>query len=370
MTRRVPLAEAKRDSVTRRVPLLFLPDFPPVGVQDRLVRGVLGEGILAMLHGESGSGKSFTALDLGMHVPLGWLWFGRKVTPGAVLYVAAEGRQVAWANRIEAFCRHHQLDADQRARLPIAFVLAHIDLGKNGDDVETAIRAAAELKKHSGEVVKLIVIDTMARATPGSNENDPVDVGGFIGKCDAIRDATEATVLIVHHTGKNLSAGARGHSALHAAVDAEIEVERTNGHRLLRVKKSRDGADGAEIGFALSSLEVGRDDEGEPITSCVVVPAEVVSKKGKANDKEKWQLALDVLDNTLADYPEEPPNRVAYPSCTLTQVPRFQEALKRAGVADAEDPATWRSQWKRIKDKLMEKGFYRQIGNLCWRPVA
>jgi hypothetical protein len=51
-------------------------------------------------------------------------------------------------------------------------------------------------------------------------------------------------------------------------------------------------------------------------------------------------------------------------------VPRFKEALEKAGVADAEDDATRRSQWKRIKDTLMAKGYLRIEGDLCWRSVA
>ena len=38
------------------------------------------------------------------------------------------------------------------------------------------------------------------------------------------RNATGAHLLIVHHTGKDETRGARGHTSLRAATDTEIEI--------------------------------------------------------------------------------------------------------------------------------------------------
>jgi hypothetical protein len=76
-----------------------------------------------------------------------------------------------------------------------------------------------------------------------------------------------------------------------------------------------------------------------------------------------------VLDKTLADYPKQPPDRKRYPACNLTHVARFREALKSAGVTDAESSDTECEQWQRIKDKLMEQGLLRIEGDFCWRAA-
>lgn len=345
-------------------------DLGPIGLHDKLVRGIMGERQLAMIYGESGSGKSFLAFDLAAHIALGWPWLGHVVTMGAVLYVAAEGAG-GWANRVAAFCQHHQLDEDQRARLPFQFILVPVNLGREGSaDVAGVIQAADELAEEREEPVRVIVIDTMARATPGSNENDPLDVGSFVGKCDAIRDKTGATPLIVHHTGKNLSAGARGHSALRAAVDCELEVERVNGSRLLRVRKSRDGQDGAEIGFSLLSVEIGHEGD-EAITSCVVQSASVEehakAKATASKDKAKWQLAEPLIDNTLIDFPEPAPSK--FPSWqTFSPWARLRQALEHASIIDGVKPNTRDKQWQRIRDKLMAKEIIKIEGPLFYRP--
>jgi hypothetical protein len=137
-------------------------------------------------------------------------------------------------------------------------------------------------------------------------------MGAFVAKCDAIRQRTGATVLIVHHSGKNAAMGARGHSALRAAVDAEFEVERSGDHRILRVRKSRDGADGAEMGFKLHVVEVGRDNldddqgVGTPITSCVVLPADVaptkVAKVSRTKVTPTLRAFMDAVRMGLRDH--------------------------------------------------------------------
>src|SRR5258708_34501274 len=49
------------------------------------------QGGLTFLYGPSAVGKSFLALSWAMAVATGAEWMGRKVTPGPVVYVAAEG---------------------------------------------------------------------------------------------------------------------------------------------------------------------------------------------------------------------------------------------------------------------------------------
>lgn len=349
-----------------KVALVMLHDVVVVGSQDRLINGVLGDSGLAMLYGETSSGKSFATFDACMHIALGWDWFGRKVTPSAVLYVAAEAPG-SWGNRVEAFCRHHQLDQDQRQRLPFGFILSTVNLGPQGHDTNAIIAAAKDLEDRSGEKCRLIALDTMARATPGHDENDPVDVSKFVAKIDAIRQGAQATPLVVHHSGKNLAAGARGHSSLRAAMDYELEVERNGEARTLRVRKNRDGTDGGEFGFQLRSIEIGVDDDGQAITSCAVVPADVVKK---ARKRTQAQLGADVLSNTLVDFGETPPIGGRWPSQQVLRLQRFREALKTAGVTSADNPATERKSWERIRKELLQQGVMVINGEFCWRSVT
>src|SRR5262245_4415294 len=80
-------------------------------------------------------------------------------------------------------------------------------------------------------------------------------------------------VTLVHHTGKDDTKGARGHSLLRAAVDTEIavwrskEAERAIG---VSVTKQRDLDAGRGFAFKLETKVVGKDRRGKATTSCVV----------------------------------------------------------------------------------------------------
>jgi RecA-family ATPase len=83
----------------------------------------------------------------------------------------------------------------------------------------------AEVARQTDKRVVLVVIDTLARAMAGGNENASEDMGAFVRNVDRVRSATSAHTMIVHHSGKNKAAGARGHSSLRAATDTEIEID-------------------------------------------------------------------------------------------------------------------------------------------------
>jgi hypothetical protein len=86
---------------------------------------------------------------------------------------------------------------------------------------------------------------------------------------------------VVHHTGKDASKGLRGHSSLHAALDTAIEVRRDGDNREWLIAKSKDGEDGGVHAFKLEVVELGSDEDGDPITSCIVYPLEGVADKVK-----------------------------------------------------------------------------------------
>lgn len=232
------------------------------------IKGLIPEARIGAIFGASGSGKSFCVIDLMAHLSLGWDWRGLKTRQGRVLYVVAEGGTGA-GKRIKAWCQHHNVP---ETSLNISILLAppNIMLRQDIEDLVVAIKAAGGFEH--------IVLDTYAQVTPGANENTAEDMSLALGHCAAIGDATEAEIHLVHHSGKDATKGARGWSGINAALDYSIEVTRdpdTN-YREMRVSKMKDGEDGMRYAFKLEVLEVGLDDDGDAITSCVAVEADVV----------------------------------------------------------------------------------------------
>jgi AAA domain-containing protein len=246
-----------------------------------IVKGLIDRGSLVEIYGPHGSGKSFFAGDIGLHVALGRSWRKRRVNQGAVLYIAAEGGTNI-KRRMAAFAQHHNVDLDE---VPFFVVLAPTNM--------LTPAGIAQVIADAGSIADLsmVIVDTAARVMPGGKE-DAEDMGAFIAACDEIRSKTGAAVIVVHHTGKNLGAGSRGSSLLPAAVDSMIEVNKDDKLHVAEHVKSRDGETGTRFGFKLLVIPLGEDADRDPITSCIVVPIEASDKADGANltgdEKAYW----------------------------------------------------------------------------------
>ncbi|WP_321821893.1 MULTISPECIES: helicase RepA family protein [unclassified Burkholderia] len=257
-----------------------------------LVRGVIpAQGTVAM-YGPSGSGKSFLVLDLCAAIAGGEDWFGYRVTPAPVVYIALEG-EAGLSKRAKAWsARNHR-------PLPegLHFVTQPFDV-RNLADVSDLLEAV-----QAGGGAGLLVIDTLNRAAPGADENSSKDMGEIIAKLKILQDSIGGAVLVVHHTGKDAAKGLRGHSSLFAALDAALEVTRIDGRREWTVAKSKDDADGERYAFALRVVDLGEDEAGEPITSCVVAPDDSVAgvEHVKLPQGGNQRIAMDALAQPLRD---------------------------------------------------------------------
>lgn len=224
-----------------------------------IVKGVLPRAELVVLFGESGSGKSFIALDIAAAIDRGIAWRGRRVKQGRVVYICAEGAG-GFRNRLVAYQQAHQCELGLG-------VIANAPNLLQKDDALDVCRAIGK--------ADVVIIDTFAQTTPGGNENAAEDMGKALAHCKGIHRATGALVVLVHHAGKDLSRGARGWSGLKAAADAELEVLRLESGRMLRTSKMKDGDDDAAWGFDLEPQSIGMDEDGDVITSCTVREVEL-----------------------------------------------------------------------------------------------
>lgn len=230
-----------------------------------IIKGVLPQAGLAVVYGASGSGKSFAVLDMALCIARGLPWRGKRTRQGRVAYVAAEGAE-GFRKRLAAYAMHHGVDL---STVPMSVLNAAPNLLEKQD----AVDLAKGVKASGG--ADLIIVDTLAQATPGANENAGEDMGKALGYCKRIHEVTGALVLLIHHSGKDATKGARGWSGLRAACDAELEIVRDGNVRALRLSKNKDGEDGLQWGFALEVVQLGVDEDLDPITSCVVVEADV-----------------------------------------------------------------------------------------------
>ncbi|MEP7285404.1 MAG: AAA family ATPase [Chloroflexota bacterium] len=241
-------AVSSMDRLAQKYHLWTLADLeqrPPVAW---LHTNELPAAAFAVLFGASGTGKSFQALDYALDVA--------KTAP--VIYLAAEGA-TGLVDRIYAAVKFSGRSADTLRVIDSALPLL------DASEVQAFI---ASVKPAAP---KLIILDTLARCMIGGDENSSRDMGLVIEACDQIKRETGATVLVVHHTGKN-GAGERGSSALRGAADMMIELTNDDGLITLTCSKVKDGEP-----FTPRYLRLIPAESRDGRTSCVLIPANKVA---------------------------------------------------------------------------------------------
>jgi hypothetical protein len=285
----IPVANANISPAipdTNRYKILWPSDIATIQPIQWRLKHVLPATGLAAIFGPSGSGKTFLTTDLGVAISQGNTWFGIRTYQAPVIYVMLEG-EGAIKNRVHAIEKVH-------GPLPakgFGVITQSFQLTRTQDVVDLA------------EVVptgSVVFIDTLNRAAPTSDENSSREMGEILEAAKTLYRATNSLVILVHHTGKEVSRGIRGHSSLVAALDGAIEVQRNDQNRSWTLAKSKDGEDGKTFNFKLKHHVLGQDADGEDITSCSIEPdysAVFVTKEPSGSQQKK---ALSALRKALA----------------------------------------------------------------------
>jgi hypothetical protein len=257
---------------------------------DYLIDGLLTDGDTSIIGGASGSGKSFFALHQAMCIARGTEFFGRQVKQGGVIYQAGEGGRGV-IKRLIAQQIHFSIPADDD--VPLILLPSKIDLFSKEGDTQAFID---EIKVHAAQMncpLRLIVIDTLSKASAGAEENSGKDMGTILDNIDKIRAATGAHVQFVHHLnsdGKKL----RGHTSIRADVDQVITItnDETTRIKTATLTKLKDDEDGGRIQFALAQVKVAWDEERErDVTSCVVLS--VTEKDQLKREQERQGISVN-----------------------------------------------------------------------------
>lgn len=329
-------------------------DMKPSIDRDYLVKGWLDRGGTSILYGQSNTGKTFLALDIAHAVSKGLSWAGRRVRQGRVLYIAAEGGG-GFANRVAAL------------EDPEFFVLTS-PLVLTGRDTQAPfmVEVMAHLEEVGGAAFDFVVIDTLARVMGGADENTAPDIADLLRNVTSIQRATGAHILIVHHSGKDTAKGARGHSSLRAAVDTEIELTRDEtGLISAHLTKQRDGPTGYRFDYVLRQVELGRDQDGDQVTTCVVEPMHR-DKAGQSGMTDTQRRALDIL-TSLIETAGEVIRKPQYPGGRCVPLEQWRQACIEGGNMSSSDNRDTQSKaFRRARDDLSEAGAILVRDDLVW----
>ena len=308
-----------------------------------LIKNVMPSRGLASVYGPSGSGKSFLLLDMAAAICLGRPWFGFKTRQSNVVYLCLEGGS-GLQKRVLAWEQFHQRQFPKNFN----YILGEFDLG-NVSDVSDL---AAILPKKV-----CLIIDTLNRAAPGRDENSSSDMSDLLAGAKRLEDSLEALVIVAHHTGKDRSKGLRGHSSLHAAMDAEIEVsvDRKLDTRHWVSSKLKDERDGQTHGFRLVPHRLGVDEDGDVETSCTVAPEERVFQRPEPTGSSQKPAYAAVKALCKSSQDRGMAGSSLYASCV--KVEDAVTAIKTS--LSTVEPNKRSNRAKKIISDLVAKGFLR-----------
>lgn len=338
-----------------------------------VVDSILPHGTLTTITGPGNIGKTALGMLIGAHKTNGAALNGWDVVQGHVLYASAENT---------TDFRHRYIA--MRDNWPNGFAQDHFHVMTSTEraGLTSNANAIADYARRLGITFDLIIVDTQAAWSPVDEEANNAEQLAYARALRRLCSlpGAPATLVLSHPTKSPTRASEcrpRGGVAFENETDGNwtmwpngelVEV----GFTRLRVPPWQP------FSIRIENIDTKSvvDAKGRPLRSVRAAMASAdEAKAAKASQpirKAKWQQALDVLDNTLADYPEQPPDRRRFPTAvTLTRVTRFEEALKRAGIIDAEPAGSSkaRMQWKRLKDDLCERGEMRMNGEFCWRST-
>ncbi|MEZ8410477.1 AAA family ATPase [Vibrio splendidus] len=243
-----------------------------------LVKDFIPALSFGVVFGASGTLKTFLAIDLCCCVTTGRPWLGKRVKQGAVVYVAAEG-QLGVSKRVKAW------EIANGESVKHLYILPQSMFMSESQNQKELIEAIQDIEHTENVKVQLVVIDTLARCFVG-DENTSKDMNKFIQGCDRVKQETQASVMCIHHSGRDESKGARGSTALRAASDFEFQAKRNGKAKLLRFinTKQKEGQEAPDLEMEFDSVDLGvKCDENNPITS--LARLKDASAKGTEKDE-------------------------------------------------------------------------------------
>jgi hypothetical protein len=284
------MAEAKakeRDAF----PFCYADELADVEPEIFLIDDWLPRGGTHVLYAPKDCLKSFVAVDWFLSVVAGVPWHGFDVEQGPGVYIAGEGN-IRLRKRFLAWCIRHNM---KLADLPLVLSKWPMQV-LDAENIEQWATHIKQAEGHFGSPVKFIIVDTLATNFGPGDENAPTDMARFlVNRNIHLKRETEATILVVHHCGKDATRGARGGSSIEMNAENVFELTRDVqkgeewSHRVtLNCKHTKDGAKPEGLRFKGVPVELGiADRRGEQITSLVLEP-------------ELTERETAVMNNTMA----------------------------------------------------------------------
>jgi AAA domain len=254
--------------------------------RDWNIEGLLRDKGSSVFFGDGGCGKSAVVLSMMLHKAYGLDWIGgRKVKPGLVVWIAAEGEDEIYP-RASAWMLQHGMQEEPN----ILYIDEIVPLNNTAEIAFFIERIQQQIQQMEvPEPITSMVIDTYAECSPGADENDTKEAKILTAAVHQIRKTFDTHVVLIHHT--NTGGRMRGSTVLRGYVNTAVKVTRDGGVITLHCDKQRGAPEFEDIRLRMVSQLLSETDPHD--TAPVVVAAEAEEAgKGTAESRSAIQQAL------------------------------------------------------------------------------
>ena len=306
-----------------------------------VVKGLIGPGQVGCIFGDPGAGKSLLAPHIAYAVAQGRKAFGLRTRSSPVFYVAAEDES-GMRGRIRALAELHGDAEDFKLVGGVSDLLV-----KNSADLKALI--AAVKRDRPG----LIVVDTLAMAFPGLEENSAEGMGRVVAVSRALA-RRGAAVLLIHHGTKADGATPRGHGLLNGAIDMAMRLLGKDEGGIIRgrLTKNRNGSCDLDLAFGIDVQEFGIDADGDAITAARAseLPPGCAATGPKLTPTER--AVVEVFD------------RLAGGDAVVERAALRDAAMRDINITSSENQSTRKATVNRALRGLAEKGVFEADGEV------
>ncbi|WP_342729869.1 AAA family ATPase [Bradyrhizobium sp. B117] len=349
-------------SNTRALKFTHFDDCGDFANKQWLLKGIVALGETSAWIAPPGAGKSALLTEIAIHCAAKIDWQGHRARASCGVVVFALERGDLFKRRLYVY---HQRDG--LTGLPIVVVDSVIDLIDPGC-VETIVSTVKAAEQRFGREVGLIILDTYAKAIAagGGDEDKARDQNRAAANLRRVHALLNVHVALVGHTGRDERRGARGSNAHVGDVDVMVQISGKI-TKTAQVVKGNDQPERVIARFKLEAFELGRDEDGDSITTAIVAGegAEGPIHANNRRTKTKAEEALRVLFECISDSatPRSGDDRIPAEASVVT-MDVWRDRLKRHSIIN---PAgNWREQFKRVHVTLKKSGLISICGDFVW----
>lgn len=341
--------------------MLTIDELEAMGEPKWLIQGMVPECSLVMMDGPPKEGKTFIAVAMSLHIAAGKPWFGQEVVQGGVVYIAGEG-SAGLKLRVKAM----RLAYDIPSSVPFWVVPSIVDFGDKKD-----VKALADLiHETAGETtIAMVVIDTLARAMPGVEENSASEIGKVIASCDWLKEHLGCTVMPIHHQGKDTTRGSRGSSAIAGALDALFRISRSKCESFDVVTMTnvyqKEAEEVKPAYFDLTVSEAGKGGRTSLVPTLRLTPPPKSAETLASNPA----MALNALQDAISESGKPLPVGKVFPPDVIGVLEDiWRDLFLKRKAKDSTEIDSSKAAFRRAVKSLVTDNYVVAGAGWCWLP--